>query len=304
MWNKVAKYLIRGILYLIGKLPLGFHRFNAVWIAWILENVIRYRTTTAYTNIRCAFPEKSDEQCRQICHRFYLHLTTVFLEAIWFGSCDSRRLRKAGVVEMDNPEVLQHLYEVAPSVVCMSSHLGNWELFGGVYNYDTKGVLTVPENDYCCVFRKVSSGVMNAVMADMRIAPVVDKEHFTGYQESMSVLRYMYKHKDAKKLYCFITDQRPYVNIKSAPVIKFMGRDCRYMDASAAIASKLSCAVVYMSCMERPEGGYVWHFEPICEDASKMPVEDMMRRYYELLEADVKAQPYNYLWTHNRWWLG
>ncbi len=26
-----------------------------------------------------------------------------------------------------------------------------------------------------------------------------------------------------------------------------------------------------------------------------------MRRYYKLLEADIEAQPWNYLWTHNRW---
>ena len=51
------------------------------------------------------------------------------------------------------------------------------------------------------------------------------------------------------------------------------------------------------------KGGYDIEYIPICEDASKMSVEEMIDRYYKLLEEDLRIQPFNYLWTHNRWWL-
>ena len=41
-------------------------------------------------------------------------------------------------------------------------------------------------------------------------------------------------------------------------------------------------------------------YTPICEDASKMSVQDIMQQYYKLLEQDIREQPGNYLWTHQR----
>ncbi len=305
MLFNISGFLLRSLLFLIGRLPLRFHRFNAVWIAFLLENVFRYRTGICLDNITKAFPEKSAGECLEIRHRFYLHMSRLFLEAIWFGSCtDPRRLRRSHIVEMENPEVLQHAYDTAPGVVVMSSHTGNWELFGGFANYDYKGVLDIPENDFCCVYRRMSDRVMDAVFARIRIAPVKDKKNFTGYQESKNVLRYMFRHRNEKKVYNFITDQRPYFDILNAPVIEFMNRPCRYMDASARAAAKFSYAVLYLSMKEKPEGGYTWKLTPICDNASEMTAGEICGRYYRLLEADLREQPYNYLWTHHRWWLG
>ena len=52
---------------------------------------------------------------------------------------------------------------------------------------------------------------------------------------------------------------------------------------------------------EVPEGGYTITFNPICEDASRTTPEEIMNKFYALLEKDVEAQPWNYLWTHKRW---
>ena len=48
------------------------------------------------------------------------------------------------------------------------------------------------------------------------------------------------------------------------------------------------------------QGHYLMRYTPICEDASKMSVQEMMDRYYKLLEEDIRKQPENYLWTHQR----
>jgi KDO2-lipid IV(A) lauroyltransferase len=54
--------------------------------------------------------------------------------------------------------------------------------------------------------------------------------------------------------------------------------------------------------MERAgRGHYVIRYRTICEDARTMSVEDIMKRYYELLEEDIRKQPENYLWSHRRW---
>jgi KDO2-lipid IV(A) lauroyltransferase len=42
-------------------------------------------------------------------------------------------------------------------------------------------------------------------------------------------------------------------------------------------------------------------FVPICEDASKMTPEAILRRYYDLLEEEIRQTPANWLWSHKRW---
>jgi KDO2-lipid IV(A) lauroyltransferase len=42
-------------------------------------------------------------------------------------------------------------------------------------------------------------------------------------------------------------------------------------------------------------------FVPITEHAGSMDPLDITQKYFNLLEADIKAQPWNYLWTHRRW---
>lgn len=296
--------MLIGLNRAIGFLPLGFHRFNARWIGWFIRNVARYRVDVVYENLRNAFPDATEEEIDHITADFYRHFATIFLESLWFGACTNlRRLRRSGIVKVANPEVLNEVFNNSPSVVVMSSHAGNWELIGGIINYPD-----IPwafeEKDCCVVYRKLSSPVMNAVMAAGRIAPLQCKKTYEGYLESRQVLKFMLKHVKDHKVYDFIADQRPYFNLETAPILKFMGRDVRVMDGSARVANKLSLAVVYQRMLERPGGGYTLEYVPICSDASKMDVMDIMQRYFQLLEEDIRKQPYNYLWTHNRWWLG
>lgn len=298
-----GKYTLEALMHALGMLPLALHRFNARLIAFLVEKVIRYRVGLVDENLRYAFPEKTEKERLAIRHEFYIHFANIFVEAIWFGAlCGSRRLRRSRIVEVVNPEVLNKFYKDR-SVVIMSSHSGNWELSGGIMSYPYKEPFVFTEKDYCVVYHRLHSKLWDAVMADNRKAPLDDPEGFPGYLETMAVIRYVYKHKDERRLYNFITDQRPYFNLEHSRHIPFMNRDCMIMDGSASVAHKFSFAVVYQSMRVR-EGGYDIEYIPICEDASKMSVDAIMDRYFELLEDDLRKQPFNYLWTHNRWWQG
>ena len=301
MLYKIGKFLLQGFIKLIGKCPLGFHHFNARWIGWCIENVFKYRTGLVEVNLANAFPEKSQLDRDKIKHQFYVHFAKIFLEAAWFSACDKERLRKSHIAEIINPELLNRLYDQRPSIMIMSSHSGNWEIMGGACNYSYKEDFHFNDLDICSVYRKLSSKMMNEIMEDIRLAVISDRKAFTGYMESRNVLRYVFKNKDKKKIYLFTTDQRPYFSGSDHMKVTFMNRPCYAMSASAGVAKKFGMAVVYQRMLER-KGGYDIEYIPICEDASKMSVEEMVDKYYRLLEEDLRTQPYNYLWTHNRWW--
>ena len=204
-------------------------------------------------------------------------------------------------MEVENPEVAARLFEAAPSMVVMYSHCGNWELYGGIesYNYTDKP-LPFNEQNFCVVYRELSSRAWDEVMRDNRFAPLKDRKHFPGYIETKDLIRYAYSHRDEKKIYNVNTDQRPYFESPANMDVDFFGQQVQTMTGAAALARKLGMSVAYLSMRRERRGHYVMRYEPICEDASKLGVAEIMQQYYRLVEADIRQQPENYLWTHQR----
>ena len=119
--------------------------------------------------------------------------------------------------------------------------------------------------------------------------------------ESHDILRYALKRKNEKRMYIYPTDQAPYAGAGKFPIGKFMSQDTMAMMGSAGLACKLSHSVLYLKMKQIKRGRYEMTFIPICEDASRMSPEDIMRRYYDLLEEEIRETPHNWLWSHNRW---
>ena len=298
----MKKFVVKSLMRLLGLLPLKLHYFLARLLAFLAGKVFRYRVKVVEQNLAASFPDKSAGELKKIRNRFYRHFGDVIAETVWFGACRGpKRLRRARLVEISNVEVLNSLYEKSPGVMVLMSHAGNWELIGGIgsYNYtDIPSCFT--EQNFCVVYLK-QNPMWDAIMRDNRTAPLVDPGGFPGYLESRQVVRYIFEHKDEKKIYNFITDQHPYFRAKDFLKVTFMHQECESMKGAAELARRFGMAVCYLSMPVESRGHYKLKYVPICDSASSMEADDIMRRFYELLEADIEAQPWNYLWTHKRW---
>lgn len=299
----VGKYLMKAFMWLISKLPLKVHYFNSGFISWLAGDVIKYRRKVVRDNLRQSFPEKSEKDIDILVGQFYDHFADIIVEAFWFGGCkDPRRLREAHIMEIVNPELLSDLYENSPSIMTLYTHCGNWELYGGLESYNYTDVeFPFRADNICVVYKEMSSQMWDEIMRDNRLAPLKDKKGFSGYVESKNLVRYAFTHKDSKILYNVNTDQRPYYTGSDAISVNFMHRECRTMSAAAAIARKFGMSVVYLKMSIASRGHYLLEYIPICSNAKDMSVEEIMRKYYELLEAEITEQPFNYLWSHKRW---
>ena len=112
-------YLLKGLLRLLGHLPLKVHYVLAKGLCWLVRDVVRYRYDTVLTNIARSYPEKNDRECRAILKAFYQHFADLVAETIWFGACSEKRLRKARIMEVVNPEAVNALWEKSPSMMVM-----------------------------------------------------------------------------------------------------------------------------------------------------------------------------------------
>lgn len=301
---KIPLFLLKCIMRLLGALPLGFHYACGRVLSWLAGDVLRYRRDVVTTNLARSFPDLKYNELKAIRKDFYRHFGDIFAEAVWFGGCRGpKRLRRQHIVELKNPELLNHLYDVSPSVMIFNSHCGNWELFGGTsyYNYVDGLELSINEANVRVVYKKMSSRVWDEFFKANRIAPLKDRDSFEGLIETREIMRYALSHKGEKLFYNLNTDQGPYKGSTGIDVGEFLHQHTYSMAGGATLARKLHMSVVYMNMSVRERGHYDLTFTTICEDASTMSAEDIMKSYYSLLQKDIEAQPANYLWTHKRW---
>ncbi len=290
--------VVRGIMWLLGQQPLKVHYFWAGCLAWLLRCPFHYRKKVVFTNLTKAFPDKSEAEISAIAKRFYRHLAEMIVETIWFGGSNFRRLRRTGLITIENPELLRELMKDGRPLLLLDSHCGNWELLGGCLAYLDKErpeLRFFKENVYI-VYKKLASKTFDEVLYSNRKAPMRD---YKGMIEASGLLRFFLSHKGQSFAAIIINDQYPGKN--GVPVGNFLGLETTAFEGSAAMAHKLGFALAYISMVNDRRGHYTIRFQPLSEDASKEDPTELTRQYMELLEADILETPHNWLWSHNRW---
>lgn len=297
----IDEFKIKSILWLIhtfGRLPLKFHYFWGGIVSWLMRGILHYRRDVVITNLARSFPEKQYGEIRSIASAFYKHLGDIMAEAIWFGASDYKRLKEQRICTMTNIEVLNEAYENSPSVTVLFSHCGNWEVLGGIWSYNFNESFDYPCGDdgVKVVYKKLRSHVWDEVLKKNRCAPLVN---YQGEIESERVLRYCIQHRKDRFIYIFPADQYPYSGVHE--VGEFLHQNTKAMQGSVGVAHKLGMSVLYMKMKHVSRGHYEMTFVPISMDASKETPEVLLRKYFDLLEEEIRETPYNWLWSHKRW---
>jgi KDO2-lipid IV(A) lauroyltransferase len=300
--KKLLVNIVRGLIIVLSKLPLKFHYFMGDILAWLAKNVMRYRYNTVLINLARSFPDKKYKEIDRIVSDFYKHFGEIFAEAVWFGGSSYKRLYKSGLVTVMNPEEINDYFLSAPSMTVLSTHCGNWELMGGFLGYRTAGgtKVAIEEEQITVVYKKLSNDVSDEVFKRNRAAAL----EIVGTSceiESSNVLRFTMKHKDERRVYIYPTDQAPYWKAGKHPIGEFMHQQTNVMLGSVGLACKLSHSVMYMKMRRVERGRYEMTLIPICRDASQFTPEEIMRKYYDLLQDEINETPHNWLWTHKRW---
>ena len=297
-------WLMEGWMHLHGMLPLGYHRWWGRVLGKALYGVFHYRTDVTMTNLARSFPEKKYEELKDISKRFYIHMATLYTTLIWFGNCKGdkgrKRLRESRLLEITNPEEVARLLSTRNQLMVLNAHTGNWEALASVAVFCPEEKIGFNSAQGGVTYMALSSKFWDRIIEDLRLAPIIDVAGREGYIESRKVLRTALSNRDRRYVYCFITDQYPYGNASTIP-ITFMHQPTVTMKGGAQLARKLDMNVAYLRFRCREDGGYSLTFIPLAEPASASTPEEMMQKYYELLEEDLREQPWNYLWTHKRW---
>lgn len=301
----IGTVIMLGIMRVLSALPLGFHYACGRFLSWFLKNVMRYRRDVVMINLSRSFPDKKYNELSEIADEFYKHFGRLIAEAVWFGGCrNPERLHRQRIVEYSNIDDFDRVYAESKGIVALYSHLGNWELMGGCASYDYREGGHLPEgldpNDVVFVYKPLKSRLWDEIMRKNRCAPVL-RIGYDSYVSSEDFLRYAVRNRGRKLVVNVNTDQSPYKNSTVDDTVEFMNQKTKTMLGAASIACKFGWSVLYSSMVPAGKGRYEWRFTEITKDASTMTPHEIMQEYYRLLQADIEAYPWCYLWSHKRW---
>ena len=281
----ITYYLLVPILYFFAYLPTNVLYKLSYAIAFLFRDIIGYRKQVVITNIRNSFPEKTEEERKQIYHESYRHLADRVVENLKCFTITMEEVEER--VQISNPEVLTDCYKRGQHLVMMVGHIATWE-FGGyraitASEHDNFAVVAVVNNPYFnrLIQRTRSKMGMNLVMMDEA------KEFFK-------------KPLTKPTAGIFISDQSP-SNMKTCYWTTFLGQDTAFFTGAERYARMHNATVIVPKITERSHGYFTAEIIELTRDPNSLPEFGVTEKFVRVLEQQIRETPADWLWSHKRW---
>ena len=280
-------------LYAMSKLPLKVHYVLSGVIAWILRDVIHYRSKVVVANISRSFPEMDYDGIDRTVRDFYSNLADVVVESVWCAGASTEKIGRQ--VRISGQDALNRAMSLNRNAVIMVGHLGNWEIFTGLPDLRSHYGIDLDNRNFVYVYKKPASSLAAKIITRLRL-----RHGSCSVIESHRIVRHIARHREGKDAFFFICDQNPYINV-SRFVVDFLGQKTYMIEGPEMIASRMGMPVLYCGLIRHGRGDNEAHFELITEDASGCERGYVTAEFARLLEKDIKDHKGTWLWSHKRW---
>ncbi len=252
---------------------------------------MRYqRTRRARSNLKLAFPEKSDQEIEQILEDSWGNLSRTAAEYAYLDQIFDFDDQNPGHgrFEISGIPHFAELKALKGPAICFTAHTGNWELLpvaSAAYGVNVTALFRPPENQYIAkrvlAARTTSMGhlVPSKAGASWALADVMDAGGKVG----------------------LLVDQYHYAGLP----ITFFGHPTRGNHLLAKLARNYDCPVYPARCIRLPGGRFRIEMQPRLEiprDADgKVDVQALTQKVNDVVEGWVREYPGQWLWLHKRW---
>lgn len=286
--EKIVYLLMRILFGAIALLPFGLLYLVSDFLAWLADDVIRYRRGIVETNLTSCFPEMSDAGIRDIRKKFYKFLTDYFLETLKMARMDARCMQKH--MRFENIDEISDLLRSGRDVSLLLAHYCNWEWVSSL-------PLHFPKEAECGqIYHVLHNRAVNRIFLHLRSQ--YDAVSIPMADTLRQLLRW--KREGKASVVGYIADQAPKPQATHC-WLQFLNHDTPAIDGPGRISRKLHCAVYYIDMRREKRGYYCGRFVKITPDAAEMPPQGVTEKYFSLLEETIRREPAFWLWSHKRW---
>ena len=273
----------------LSRLPLAVHYWFSDWLLFpLVYYVLRYRRRMVATNLRNAFPEKSEAERKQIARDFYHQFCDIIVEIIYAPSCSDEEKRQR--LDISGMDEANRLIDAAGGGVIMFTHMGNWEWLASVQQWVS------PDVTVAKVYRKLNNRRIDALMMRLR-------EHWGGvYIEKQRVLREMVRFRAEKRkiLLGLNSDQKPRPEV-TRTWLTFLHQETGFLDGAEVLGKKFGYPVFYLYITRKQRGYYHVDMRTLSATPKDSAEGEITTAYARVLEQNIHEQPELWLWTHKRW---
>lgn len=277
-------YVVYGFLYVISLLPFFvLYRISDLFFL-ILYSGIGYRKKVVRSNLRNAFPEKTEAELKLIARKFYRNFTDNWIETVKLLSISRSSLNKKVT---GNFEVFNAMYKTGKAVQANMGHFFNWEimtLHTGINQPYT----------FLTVYFPQSSRIMNRLLLHLR------SRWGNPQLESTNMARAIIPWRKKQYLLALGADQSP-ARPDAGYWLYFLNRPTVFLKGPEKFARLQNIPVVMMTTTKPKRGRYHFDYFLLAEDPASLPDGELIRRYVKHLESNIRLQPDIYLWSHKRW---
>ena len=284
---------MRLLIRIFSLLPLSvLYMISDIILYPLVYYVARYRLKVVRKNLRNSFPDKSHDELKNIEKKFYHHFADLIVEVVYGYRVGDEEMRERVVFE--NVDLVEHLASKTHGVIAYLGHMGNWEWLVDL----NKRFLNPAMVEYN-VYRQLKNPASDKMMLELR------SKRGGECIEKKQLLRKLVALRRSEHPFVvgMLSDQKPSKR-SSYAWTQFLNQETAFLDGSEVLAHKFGFSAVYAHIWSPKRGYYRIRFEQITDDPELMQPEEMTKRYAELLEQNICAQPEQWLWTHNRWKWG
>ncbi|MEA2552605.1 MAG: Kdo2-lipid lauroyltransferase/acyltransferase [Fimbriimonadaceae bacterium] len=235
----------------------------------------------AIANIKLAFPEKSDEEARQLALGVFLHFGRVLADFLRSPARSDEEVL-ASVEEVD----LTPYYEAnakGKGVLAVTGHMGNWERLAHWYQAHGWKMSVVARD-------------ANDEGLQQQIAKIRGGSGLSMLSRGNSARAILEKLRN-KETIGILPDQ----NSEEA-FLPFFGKPCGTVLGPAVLHLRTGAPVVCGFCLRVGPGKYrIEVFEPIQYARGEATPEQVMTDVNAVIEKVIRKYPDQWLWLHDRW---
>lgn len=256
------------------------------FLAWVAYTFKCYRYKVVMENLGLAFPEKSEQERKQIARKFYSHFTDSIVESLKLLTVSDKSLRRK--VEFEGWEQLEACKQAHQSVVLYLGHYGNWELVPTIVWAIPPGFINAQ------IYKPMHNSLGSSVLERIR-----NRFGSLNLPQHSAFRTLMKLHRDGEiSITGFIADQRP--NGKFQNWTRWFNIPTAYMAGGEEIGRRINAAYYYIDVEPLERGRMRMTLKPVipADDEPKYP---LTVGYLRMLEDTIRRNPAPWLWTHKRW---
>jgi KDO2-lipid IV(A) lauroyltransferase len=236
-------------------------------------------------NLKIAFPEKPDEELKNIAKQTYRNLTDTFVEMIKMISMSDRTFEKRCQGDFS---IINDIIKKGRNVQLHAGHQFNWE-FGSLFM--SRSITAIPS---FAIYMPIKNKAVEKLFLKIRErygTKFIDATEFREKREEIFGKRFAF---------FLAADQNP-GKPATAYWQNFFTKPAPFITGPEVGGIKNDTAIVFVRSRIIRRGHYMVECKLYTESGASTEVGEITRAYRDFLEKIIREEPHNYLWTHRRW---